>query len=91
MPPKRGKLPSRASIYAGALSDNYVSGVQQLLMDNFIMDVQGSGYIDFGDGSPLNFAMPGKTAGPVSQHRQSADRPREVKKKICRCRRSAVG
>ncbi|VGP41147.1 Membrane-bound lytic murein transglycosylase A [Klebsiella quasipneumoniae subsp. similipneumoniae] len=24
-------------------------------MDNFIMDVQGSGYIDFGDGSPLNF------------------------------------
>lgn len=31
-------------------------------MDNFIMDVQGSGYIDFGDGSPLNFsAMQGKT------------------------------
>lgn len=24
-------------------------------MDNFIMDVQGSGYIDFGDGQPLTF------------------------------------
>ncbi|XPE42671.1 MltA domain-containing protein [Shigella flexneri] len=24
-------------------------------MDSLVMDVQGSGYIDFGDGSPLNF------------------------------------
>ncbi|SQC15297.1 membrane-bound lytic murein transglycosylase A [Klebsiella pneumoniae] len=37
------------------------------LMDNFIMDVQGSGYIDFGDGSPLNFfSYAGKTAGPIA-------------------------
>ncbi|MCQ4010597.1 hypothetical protein FK521_27815, partial [Klebsiella pneumoniae] len=42
---------SRASIYAGALSDNYVLAYSNSLMDNFIMDVQGSGYIDFGDGS----------------------------------------
>ncbi len=36
-------------------------------MDNFIMDVQGSGYIDFGDGSPLNFsAMQGKTVMPIA-------------------------
>lgn len=55
MPPKRGRLPSRAEIYAGALSDNYVLAYSNSLMDNFIMDVQGSGYIDFGDGSPLNF------------------------------------
>ena len=55
MPPKRGKLPSRASIYAGALSDDYILAYSNSLMDNFIMDVQGSGYIDFGDGSPLNF------------------------------------
>ena len=55
MPPKRGRLPSRAEIYAGALSENYVLAYSNSLMDNFIMDVQGSGYIDFGDGSPLNF------------------------------------
>ena len=55
MPPKRGRLPSRAEIYSGALSENYVLAYSNSLMDNFIMDVQGSGYIDFGDGSPLNF------------------------------------
>lgn len=55
MPPKRGRLPSRAEIYAGALSDSYVLAYSNSLMDNFIMDVQGSGYIDFGDGRPLNF------------------------------------
>ncbi len=42
-------------IYAGALSDKYILAYSNSLMDNFIMDVQGSGYIDFGDGSPLNF------------------------------------
>lgn len=77
MPPKRGKLPSRASIYAGALSDNYVLAYSNSLMDNFIMDVQGSGYIDFGDGSPLNFfSYAGKKRLALSQHRQSANRPR---------------
>lgn len=55
MPPKRGRLPSRTQIYAGALSDNYVLAWSNSLMDNFIMDVQGSGYIDFGDGRPLTF------------------------------------
>ncbi|XNM65941.1 murein transglycosylase A [Escherichia coli] len=65
MPPKRGKLPSRASIYAGALSDNYILAYSNSLMDNFIMDVQGSGYIDFGDGSPLNFfSYAGKNGWP---------------------------
>lgn len=67
MPPKRGRLPSRAEIYAGALSDKYILAYSNSLMDNFIMDVQGSGYIDFGDGSPLNFsAMQGKTVMPIA-------------------------
>jgi membrane-bound lytic murein transglycosylase A len=48
---KTRALPSRAEIYAGALSDNYVLAYSNSLMDNFIMDVQGSGYIDFGDGA----------------------------------------
>jgi membrane-bound lytic murein transglycosylase A len=55
MPPKNGRLPSRAAIYSGALSDSYVLAWSNSLIDNFIMDVQGSGYIDFGDGSPLTF------------------------------------
>ncbi|OON39650.1 murein transglycosylase A [Izhakiella australiensis] len=56
MPPKYGRrLPSRAQIYNGALSDKYVIAYSNSLMDNFIMDVQGSGYVDYGDGRPLTF------------------------------------
>ena len=57
MPPrsKGRKLPSRAQIYRGALDDRYVIGYSNSLMDNFIMDVQGSGYVDYGDGRPLMF------------------------------------
>src|SRR5476651_936534 len=55
MPPKSGRLPHRASIYSGALSDNYVVAWTNSLMDNFMMEVQGSGYVDYGDGRPLTF------------------------------------
>ena len=57
MPPrKRGrKLPSRAEIYNGALDSRYVIAWSNSLIDNFMMDVQGSGYVDFGDGRPLTF------------------------------------
>ncbi|MEN4547284.1 murein transglycosylase A [Pantoea agglomerans] len=57
MPPrKRGeKLPSRASIYSGGLDDRYIIAYSNSLIDNFMMDVQGSGYVDFGDGRPMTF------------------------------------
>ncbi|MDE1190449.1 MAG: murein transglycosylase A [Pantoea sp.] len=57
MPPRRSgqKLPSRASIYSGGLDDRYVIAWSNSLIDNFMMDVQGSGYVDFGDGRPLRF------------------------------------
>ncbi|HBZ17600.1 murein transglycosylase A [Pantoea sp. NPDC088449] len=57
MPPRpRGqKLPSRASIYSGGLDERYVIAYSNSLIDNFMMDVQGSGYVDFGDGRPLRF------------------------------------
>ncbi|PIJ49042.1 murein transglycosylase A [Erwinia sp. OLTSP20] len=56
MPAKHNRrLPSRAEIYRGALSDKYVVAYSNSLMDNFIMDVQGSGYVDYGDGRPLTF------------------------------------
>lgn len=57
--PARGKknrrLPDRASIYAGALNDDLVLAWTNSLVDNFMMEVQGSAYIDFGDGRPLTF------------------------------------
>ncbi len=57
MPPrsKGRKLPSRAEIYSGALDERYAAAWSNSLMDNFIMDVQGSGYVDYGDGRPLMF------------------------------------
>ncbi|WP_158784003.1 murein transglycosylase A [Pantoea sp. BAV 3049] len=56
MPPRgKRRLPSRAEIYSGALGERYVVGYSNSLMDNFIMDVQGSGYVDYGDGRPLMF------------------------------------
>ncbi|WP_428943931.1 murein transglycosylase A [Pantoea sp. FN060301] len=56
LPPRnKGRLPSRAQIYSGALDDRYIIGYSNSLMDNFIMDVQGSGYVNFGDGRPLMF------------------------------------
>lgn len=57
MPPRgRGRLPDRAAIYAGALDGrNLAIAYSNSLLDNFMMEVQGSGYIDYGDGRPLTF------------------------------------
>lgn len=53
---KNRRLPSRASIYAGALANRHLEiAYSNSIMDNFIMEVQGSGYLDFGDGQPLTF------------------------------------
>ncbi len=46
-------LPSRASIYSGALDDCYIIAYSNSLIDNFMMEVQGSGYVDYGNGQPL--------------------------------------
>lgn len=51
----RAKLPSRAAIYKGALNPALVAAYSNSIMDNFMMEVQGSGYVDFGDGRPLTF------------------------------------
>lgn len=54
----RGKnrcLPDRAAIYSGALSSGLAIAWTNSLMDNFMMGVQGSGYVDYGDVRPLMF------------------------------------
>ncbi|PVZ85334.1 murein transglycosylase A [Serratia sp. S1B] len=55
--PSNGKrrLPDRAAIYAGALDRRYIIAYSNSMMDNFMMEVQGSGYVDYGDGQPLVF------------------------------------
>ncbi|MGL4859111.1 MAG: murein transglycosylase A, partial [Enterobacteriaceae bacterium] len=63
LPPKgkKGKLPSRAAIYSGAINPKYILAYSNSLLDNFIMEVQGSGYVDFADGSaPVFFSYSGK-------------------------------
>ncbi len=56
--PAKGKrrLPDRAAIYVGALDNrNLIIAYTNSLVDNFMMEVQGSGYVDYGDGRPLTF------------------------------------
>lgn len=63
-----GELPSRREIHAGALAGKGLEiAYTSSLIDNFIMGVQGSGYIDFEDGSPLTFfSYRGKNGHPYS-------------------------
>ncbi|OCG01348.1 murein transglycosylase A [Gilliamella sp. wkB112] len=52
----KGRLPNREQIYNGALNGKGLElAYSNSLMDNFIMEVQGSAFIDFEDGSPLVF------------------------------------
>lgn len=55
--PSKGKksLPNRSSIYSGALDDCYIIAYTNSLIDSFMMEVQGSGYVDYGNGQPLIF------------------------------------
>lgn len=55
--PSKGKkpLPNRASIYSGAMDNRYIIAYSNSLIDNFMMEVQGSGYVDYGNGQPLVF------------------------------------
>ncbi|AOM42953.1 murein transglycosylase A [Xenorhabdus hominickii] len=66
MPTKsRSRLPNRAAIYNGTLNKKFIIGYSNSLMDNFLMEVQGSGYVDFGDGRPLTFFGYGGKNGHV--------------------------
>ena len=85
LPADKKKKPSRAEIYDGALKDKELElAYTNSLIDNFMMDVQGSSYIDFADGSPLNFfAYSGKNGHPyVSIGRVLIDRGEVEKEKM---------
>lgn len=57
------RLPRRSDINRGALSHRDIIGWSNSQVDNFLMEVQGSGYVDFGDGKPLTFFAFGGTNG----------------------------
>lgn len=62
--PRGRRLPDRASIYAGALENSGLAiAYSDSLLDNFLMEVQGSGYVDYGDGQPLMFFSYGGNNG----------------------------
>src|SRR5699024_12600781 len=46
-------------------SPTLIAAYSNSIMDNFMMEVQGSGYVDYGDGKPLTFfGYAGKNGHP---------------------------
>ncbi|SHO58458.1 murein transglycosylase A [Vibrio quintilis] len=77
--------PTRAEIYAGALEDKGLElGYASNLIDPFIMEVQGSGFVHFGDDDSLEyFAYAGKNKKAyVSIGRVLIDRGEVPKEKM---------
>ncbi|MGL5335990.1 MAG: murein transglycosylase A, partial [Enterovibrio sp.] len=68
IPAQKGKLPTRAQIYAGALKgQNLEIGYSKSLIDNFLMEVQGSGFVKFTDSDTQEyFAFSGKNGHPYT-------------------------
>lgn len=58
---------TRAQIYAGALNHRgKVLAYSDSMLDNFLLGVQGSGYVDFGDGQLTYFAYAGQNGFPYT-------------------------
>ena len=62
---KNQSLPKRKDIYNGALDKKYILAYSNSLIDNFIMEIQGSAFIDYGNNKPLTFfSYAGKNGWP---------------------------
>lgn len=58
---------SRAQIYAGALAGKGLElAYSDSMLDNFLLGVQGSGYVDFGEGNLNYFAYAGQNGFPYT-------------------------
>ncbi|WP_386694396.1 murein transglycosylase A [Lonepinella sp. MS14435] len=58
---------SRSQIYAGALAGKGLElAYSDSMLDNFLLGVQGSGYVDFGDGRLNYFAYAGQNGFPYT-------------------------
>ncbi|WAI18401.1 MAG: murein transglycosylase A [Buchnera aphidicola (Acyrthosiphon caraganae)] len=62
---KNEPLPKRKDIYNGILDKKYILAYSNSLIDNFIMEIQGSGFIDYGNNQKLIFfSYAGKNGWP---------------------------
>jgi membrane-bound lytic murein transglycosylase A len=67
MPNCGGRCPSRAEIHRGAGQPGLELGYSKSLIDNFLMDVQGSGFVHYGDDDRLQYlATAARTATAMS-------------------------
>ncbi|HIF9430122.1 TPA: murein transglycosylase A [Photobacterium damselae] len=56
MPKCKGRCPSRAQIYAGALKGQGLElGYSKSMIDVFMMEVQGSGFVHYGDNDEMQY------------------------------------
>ncbi|VEI58228.1 membrane-bound lytic murein transglycosylase A [Pasteurella multocida] len=64
--PKQKRF-SRAQVYAGALEKKGLElAYSDSMLDNFLLGVQGSGYVDFGEGNLTYFAYAGQNGFPYT-------------------------
>ncbi|WP_424406535.1 murein transglycosylase A [Pasteurella sp. PK-2025] len=64
--PKQKRV-SRAQVYAGALAKKGLElAYSDSMLDNFLLGVQGSGYVDFGEGNLNYFAYAGQNGFPYT-------------------------
>lgn len=64
--PKQKRV-TRAQVYAGALARKGLElAYSDSMLDNFLLGVQGSGYVDFGDGKLNYFAYAGQNGFPYT-------------------------
>lgn len=85
MPNCGGRCPSRAEIHQGALANRGLElGYSKSLIDNFLMDVQGSGFVHYGDTDQMQYlGYAGKNGhGYVSIGRVLIDRGEVPKEKM---------
>lgn len=62
---KNAPLPKRKDIYNGVLDEKYVLAYSNSLIDNFIMEIQGSAFIDYGNKKEaIFFSYAGKNGWP---------------------------
>ena len=78
---KNESLPKRKDIYNGALDKKYILAYSNSLIDNFIMEIQGSAFIDYGDNNALTFfSYSGKNGWPYKAIGQTLINRGDIKK-----------
>ncbi|WAI11645.1 MAG: murein transglycosylase A [Buchnera aphidicola (Macrosiphum albifrons)] len=79
---KNEPLPKRKDIYNGALDKKYILAYSNSLIDNFIMEIQGSAFIDYGNNTkPIFFSYAGKNGWPYKAIGQSLIKRGDIQKK----------